>query len=837
MLAAYAHLITPEPTDTALAPSAASIDDEVKALVADGGTQVLLIGSSHLGRGIETNALARALNLAPKDVHALWRSNMQPPHWFAILKNRVYENQLNPPVVLVVSTLRRTMQVNVEGGRRMASLVEQLSEFEPAIDQKVFRKQSEGGGAWGLAKARRTRFRESLTDGIKGRVTGWGFVDPTTLAPGQSRSEAGEALADDAMERLLGSEGAKDLTLQSRVIPIVEDAREVHEDDKDLIDPIDTLVPDFIDLIQSHGGKVVFVDLPVSPKVAADHEVDPDLARAFVELLNKAGAGFIDLHDMPVENLHFRDTTHLNKKGAALVTAALAEALRPLNLLDGGAEVPEATLSLERLLRPKIERTGDVPVLAHGDAIPGKGKCAWEITLPTLPHLQERELKSFGLGAISPVIVLQDGEPLKPFGVKGSFRGDTCKGRSWNSGKSVRFTALPGTTPTAADFQAVLTPDVPFQGARDEVHWVFPSTTLAITMPGAETMADADAVVKLTLRQAGDGALPTLIGPDGAEHPFEQTGSLVHATQTVRPGTGNWQVQVKVPEDGASFVVAQVEVTALDTTSAIVGVQAAGTETATAFAKSGPYALSFKTPAPDLGPIAGPFRKVTEHAARVQLPELQMLSMTNLRERLLVDRSPLRVSEDGKVLDGANTTCLKVRNTGGGTYCHHDERLFLSSAIGGRPGDNGHKYSLSLTEDRGIGGGWILYPGDVMSAPVPPPRLDELPGRIHAVRFSGAMLEDTSPDTEALRLRIFDRNVLVLDERITAGQLNGKDIVVKMPQSPSVQSGSKPVFRIQTAAGGPYVWVKSPLLEHQRQHTGRALPGAPEGLTTPSDEQ
>ena len=99
------------------------------------------------------------------------------------------------------------------------------------------------------------------------------------------------------------------------------------------------------------------------------------------------------------------------------------------------------------------------------------------------------------------------------------------------------------------------------------------------------------------------------------------------------------------------------------------------------------------------------------------------------------------------------------------------------------------------------------------------------------------MLEDTSPDTEALRLRIFDRNVLVLDERITAGQLNGKDIVVKMPQSPSVQSGSKPVFRIQTAAGGPYVWVKSPLLEHQRQHTGRALPGAPEGLTTPSDEQ
>ena len=105
----------------------------------------------------------------------------------------------------------------------------------------------------------------------------------------------------------------------------------------------------------------------------------------------------------------------------------------------------------------------------------------------------------------------------------------------------------------------------------------------------------------------------------------------------------------------------------------------------------------------------------------VQLPELQMLSMTNLRERLLVDRSPLRVSEDGKVLDGANTTCLKVRNTGGGTYCHHDERLFLSSAIGGRPGDNGHKYSLSLTEDRGIGGGWILYPGDVMSAPVPPP--------------------------------------------------------------------------------------------------------------------
>lgn len=826
-MAGYAGLITPDAPTVTGGPSALSLDEEMAEVAQDGVPRVLLIGSSHLGRGIEPKALARQLGLAPKDVHALWRSNMQPPHWYAILENRVYGNGHEPPVVLIVSTLRRTLQVEVEGGMRTASLVEQLGEHEPVIDEKVFGRRREGSGWWGLVKARRTRFRESLTDTVKGAVTGWFFVAPDEVPAGGSRVAAGEARADAAMERLLGGEGARDLSLQSRVIPIVEDDREVHEDDKALRDPADTLVPDFIDLIQSHGGKVVFVDLPVAPKVADHHEVDPDLARAFVELLNEKGAGFIDLHDVPVENHHFRDPTHLNTKGRDLVTAALAEALAPFGLTDDAAPLPAAELSLERLLRPVVSRTGAVPELDQEPAQRGKGACAWEIPLPTATHFQERELKSFGLGAISPVVVLQGDQRIDPFGTKGSFRGDTCLGRSWNTGKTVRFTALPGTTPTASDFRAVIADELPFEGSRDPVHWAFPGTTLTVTLPGSDAMEGETAHVRVVLRQAGPGALPRLTGPGDAAVPFTKTGSLIAAELDVAPGTANWPVSVVVPEDGAAFVVAQLEVTALGSTSAIIGVEAAEVETVTAFARTGPYALSFKTDPPMLGPLPSAPKRVTDLAARVQLPDLAPLSMTALRERLLVNRSPLVVYENGRALPGPNTTCLKVRKEGGGTFCHHDERLFLSSALGGLPGENGHSYSLGLSDERKTGEGWLLYPGDVMNAPVPPARLDQLPGRVHAIRLAGAVLSAAPADQEVLRLRIFDRSDLVFDRTLRAGELREKGMRIELPADRPLARGSKPVFRIQSPADAPYLWVKNITLVHARTRTGAAPAPAP----------
>lgn len=829
----YLRLIQPPEGAVEVAESARELDQEMAERSAEGVPKVLLIGSSHLGRGIEPKALARALGLAPREVHALWRSNMQPPHWYAILKNRVYGNGHEPPVVVVVSTLRRTLQVEVEGGMRTASLVEQLGEVEPVIDEKVFKRRTEGGGAWGLVKARRTRFRESLTDGIKGWVTAAFFLDADERAAAPSPTEAGIDKADAAMERLLGGEGAKDLSLQSRVIPIVEDVREVHEDDKALLDPVDTLVPDFIDLVQEHGGKIVFVDLPVAPKVADHHEVDPDQARAFVELLNERGAGFIDLQDLAVENHHFRDPTHLNTKGRDLATAALAEALAPLNLFSADAEVPQAELSLERLLRPVASREGEVPELAQEPARPGKGSCAWEIPLPGAEHFQERNLKSFGLGAISPVVVYQGETRLEPFGTNGSFRGDTCKGRSWNTGKTVRFTALPGTSPSPGDFRAAIAEEVPSPAPRDPVHWAFPGTTLTVTMPASEALADETAEVRVVVRQAGKGALPVLEGPGGASVPFEKKGSLITAALEVRPGTENWPVHVRVPEDGAAVVVAQLEVTALDSTSAIIGVEAAETESVSAFARKGPFGLSFKTDPPMLGPVPHEPKKVSEVAARVQLPELEVLSMTALRERLLVNRSPLMVYEDGKALPGPNTTCLKVRKDGGGTFCHHDERLFLSSAAGGLPGANGRTYTLGLSDQRKTGEGWLFYPGDIMHAPVPPPRLDQLPGRVHGFHLAGAVLGEANPGDQVLRVRIFDRNTLVYDQTLTAGELTEAGQLLPLPEAPALGPGSKPVFRIQSTASAPYLWVKNIELVHRRRHTGGALPGAAKGPAAP----
>ena len=89
------------------------------------------------------------------------------------------------------------------------------------------------------------------------------------------------------------------------------------------------------------------------------------------------------------------------------------------------------------------------------------------------------------------------------------------------------------------------------------------------------------------------------------------------------------------------------------------------------------------------------------------------------------------------------------------------------------------------------------------------------------------MLSAAPADQEVLRLRIFDRSDLVFDRTLRAGELREKGMRIELPADRPLARGSKPVFRIQSPADAPYLWVKNITLVHARTRTGAAPAPAP----------
>ncbi|MEC8422817.1 MAG: hypothetical protein VX000_03505, partial [Myxococcota bacterium] len=511
---------------------------EMDAELAEAGDlQVLLLGSSHLGRGVDTAQLARSLELEPADVHSLWRSNIQAPHWYAMLANRVYGAGKDPPVVIVVSTMRRMMQTEVEPGMREAALIEQMGEHEPVINRLVYGRETSSGD-WGLIKVRRNKLRERLLAQVRAAATAMFFVDAADVPDGATRLDHAERVSAAAMERLLRGENARDMTLASRVIPIVEQERNRSEDDRDLAAVGDTFVQAFIDLVHAQGGRLVFVELPVSPRVARHHAVPPETRRAFIETLNAGGAGFVDLHEMDVEQTHFRDLTHLNQKGMRLVTAELGRRLAAMGVLDA-APLPETELSLELLVRPTFRRDGTPPSVEIASVERDKGSCAIRMKLGGGEALSEPALRSMGVVPASPVIVLERGEALTPFSPPADFMGDDCKAASWYAGVGLRFTArepVPDGDPLDR-WTAAYAQQVPIKTKNGDRHWVYPGTAIVLDMPGEDALgaADAEVEVEVVARVVGKGSLPVLRVGGGTPVPFERNGSRVSARARARP--------------------------------------------------------------------------------------------------------------------------------------------------------------------------------------------------------------------------------------------------------------------------------------------------------------
>ena len=115
--------------------------------------EVIVLGNSLANTDIQPALLARRLGLPPKKVQRYSVPNSLAPHWYAILKNRVYANGRQPRVVIVLSDLQSLVAVRPRSEASYLNLATQLGDSEPVIDAKL------GRGNFGLERVRENRGR------------------------------------------------------------------------------------------------------------------------------------------------------------------------------------------------------------------------------------------------------------------------------------------------------------------------------------------------------------------------------------------------------------------------------------------------------------------------------------------------------------------------------------------------------------------------------------------------------------------------------------------------------------------------------------------------------
>ncbi|MCB9698736.1 MAG: hypothetical protein H6738_18285 [Alphaproteobacteria bacterium] len=81
--------------------------------------------------------------------------------------------------------------------------------------------------------------------------------------------------------------------------------------------------------------------------------------------------------------------------------------------------------------------------------------------------------------------------------------------------------------------------------------------------------------------------------------------------------------------------------------------------------------------------------------------------------------SPLRITEDGRMLGPANVPCLEVMRQGHGRSCHTLDRIFFTAPDGTDPATNGRIYRLALDPARTCDDAAWIYPIDTLTLTLP----------------------------------------------------------------------------------------------------------------------
>ena len=766
-------------TGYALSPEAAAIEAEL----AEREPELLLVGNSLVGHGVDEEALGEALGVSTASI---WEAATRPANWYAVLENRVFGGGHHPEVVVIVNTPQMLLQTRVTSDKARRALIAQVSDYEPVINAKVYGRESADSLLWHRLESGRADFQEAARAAVRDLSAGLFFGGEGDLL------QRGRAVAEPAMQAVFGGDDAVDMSLHHRVIPVLQDEEErVAEREARTVSVGESFVPDLIDLAEENGTRLVFVWIPVSPKATAAAALEPAVIAELLGLLNERGAGWIDLHELPIERSMFKDSVHLNSAGREVFTEALGEALEALGALS---ERPMPPARLPLVLRPEVSRQGTPPApIALAPAPSRAERCGLRAALPELEPISVAALRAARLGPVSPVRIRRDGRELsRGVGWLSVERG--CgSGQYIHQAGFVSISADPDHP--EARYTLDFSDELPLRVGRYEGWWIYPEGGLRFDFDQAPERGR----VRVWVQPFGEARVTASL--DGQPLALRREAQWLTG-EVPLSGRERWSLSLSAAGGFAALrrlAVREGGDPEADPWIDIVG-EAALVEPARA-------SFAPKRWSPELLAASGPLELLELEAieSRRGVGEAAIGPWSALGEvpvsRGVLCRycSPLQVLEDGEPLPSSRLACKEVRAGLGGRYCTREGQVRFTALDGGDPSGGDRRYTLALDPDRGSSAGWWLYPGDVQVLPLSGRALRTLVSGGRVLRIEGAAYGESAP----LHIVLRAGDQVLLDREIDAGGLWG-DAPLSLPLAAPLDPGAGAVsLRLEAGEGSP----------------------------------
>lgn len=673
-------------------PDSAALDTQmqsVRASLEKSPPDVIVLGNSIARANVDparVSAATKTDGSPPRAVAKLAIGGTPPPVWFAMARNGVYEAGFDPKVIVVVSTLKTMFFARVT----TTDEAQRLREIIGTEDADILRKATGRKWLWPpleRAAARRVDLRDRI-------VSRWAEVAVGSDVEGRPARER----IDAATAAVFDADGAVDLDLFQRVIPVLQDPNALAHVERDT--PIEeTFLPDLAQLARDHEARLVLVRVPVSrskPHADSDARLGELIAWA-----NTEGVGYVDLSELDVQERHFRDGEHLNAKGAEIFSKALGQALIELGVFGEGPMAPaEAPLP-----DAAVSRASDPTVL---DPVPAGAGAADEGCLRKLPR---PDLAPYAESALSKQ-ALWNVSPLR-------FRvGDEVLGQVSRASllKECRGLAVIGSDLFIAGIDGPIQPfldpaPVQVSDKGREAAWVLPGGPLALN-PGperAERWGAEPLQVEIVAQLVDKEGPPVFLQVGEESWPIaKRDGRLVTMVQTL-PGL---PAQLLLHSEQAA-VVRLVRILRGDEDEILLGAPEQAGESIVRVYDEGSKNASFAGPPPAL-PTTRPTREGQDLVWKV--PELKHMNASKVAKASeKFNCSPVVVTLDGAPVEQRQEGCRNVDKPG--EMCHDGKQVrYRPPAEAPAEPD---RYALGLDPGRLCRRWTFVHPGDVLTVDVP----------------------------------------------------------------------------------------------------------------------
>ncbi|MEZ4235393.1 MAG: hypothetical protein R3F59_04380 [Myxococcota bacterium] len=292
-------------------------------LLAERAPEVVVLGPSYANTDVDPVRLANQLGLPRESVVLLSVPNSIGPHWYAMLKYRVFDKGYRPRLILVVSGLQSMLLDTPLTESSFVNLEVQLPEGgDPLISRKV---QHDSGLVWARLREQRGKVRAAWFDWLRDAPMAWFGLNPL-----QVRVALGRVFDDEHV----------DMRLHGASTPVVEANRgpERVYDATMLPSPEQSFLGDTTALATEHGARIVWIRPPMSPFIPKelDDVVLPGVQEAATALVEREGGSLVDLRSLRMTEEMFRNEDHMNDEGSRMFSERLGRALREVDALAPG---------------------------------------------------------------------------------------------------------------------------------------------------------------------------------------------------------------------------------------------------------------------------------------------------------------------------------------------------------------------------------------------------------------------------------------------------------------------------------------------------------------------